>query len=204
MIYGYSSSTAASQLNDKEESFYVDSGITYDGVPASVITGLGHLEGETVQILADGDVMVPQVVSGGQVTLTDGFTTLEGSKVHVGLGYDSVIQPMKLDADTRLGSYLGTTNRLREIVVSFHKSLGIEWATNFASTLDSTIDPEFVKFPFRDTADPMDSSPPLFTGDKSINVLSRHDFDGNIIIKQTQPLPMTVLRMVTKHEVTGR
>jgi hypothetical protein len=203
VVYGYSSSgSVTSQLNDKEQSFYVDSGITYSGVATSTITGLSHLEGETVQILADGDVLVDQVVSGGQVSLTDGNSALTGELVHVGLAYESVIKPMKLEADARLGSYLGTELRIREILVSFYKSLGISWATNVDDDNDGV--PEFTQFPFRDTSNLMDSSPPLFTGDKRIPVLARHSRDGDIIIKQTQPLPMTINKLILKLEVTGR
>jgi hypothetical protein len=203
VVYGYSSSgDVSSQLNDKEQSFYVDSGITYSGVATSTITGLSHLEGEEVQILADGDVMVPQTVSGGQVSITDGNQALTGALVHVGLGYDSTIKPMKIEADARIGAYMGTTLRIREILVSFYKSLGVSWATNVDDDNDG--EPEFTQFPFRDTSNPMDSSPPLFTGDKRIPVLARHSRDGDIIIKQTQPLPMTINKLILKLEVTGR
>jgi len=199
VVYGFSTASAVnSQLSDKEESFYVDAGITYDGVATATVTA-AHLPNTTVQILADGDYLGDVTTdASGIATLPDSLT---GEKIHLGLGYNSVITPMKLEADARIGSSIDTTKKLREIVVSFHNSLGIEWATNYEGNTDSV---EFFKFPFRDTGDAMDSSPPLFTGTKDIPVLSRHAREGDITIRQTQPLPMTILRLTYKFEVTGR
>jgi hypothetical protein len=200
VVYGYSGSgSVGSQLTSKDNSFYVDSGVFYNSTATGTFTGLDHLEGETVSILADGSVYPDQAVSSGSITLPDSATA---SKVSIGLPYDSVIQPMKLEADARLGSHVATTKRVRQAVVSFYKSLGISWATNWDA--DDSGSPTFTEFPFRDTTDPMDSSPPLFTGCKEITLLSRHDKEGNLILKQTQPLPMTILRIVYKLEVTGR
>ena len=181
---------------DKDDAFYVDCGITYSGVAANVISGLDHLEGETVQILGDGDVLPDQVVSSGSITLADSQTA---ATAHIGLAYDSIITPMKLDADSRLGAFMSTQLRVRKLIVRFYQSLGISWATNVE---DPT--PTFTQFPFRDTGDDMDSSPPLFTGDKEIPIMARYSKEGNVTIKQTQPLPMTVLALIKKHQVTGR
>ena len=94
---------------------------------------------------------------------------------------------------------MSTQLRVRKIIVRFYQSLGISWATNVE---DPT--PTFTQFPFRNTADDMDSSPPLFTGDKEIPIMARYSKEGNVTIKQTQPLPMTVLALIKKHQVTGR
>jgi hypothetical protein len=181
---------------DKDDAFYVDSGITYSGVATNTISGLDHLEGETVQILGDGDVLPDQVVSSGSITLADSQTA---ETAQVGLAYESVITPMKLDADSRLGAYMSTKLRIRKIIVRFYNSLGISYATNIE---DPT--PTFTQFPFRDTGDDMDSSPPLFSGDKEIVVRARYGTEGNVTIKQTQPLPMTILALIKKLKVTGR
>ena len=200
VIYGYSGSGSVnSQLTDKDYSFYVDSGVWYDGVATGTVTGLDHLEGETVKILADGDVFPDQTVSGGQITLPDSQT---GEKIAVGLGYDSVIKPMKLEADARIGSTVSTVKKIRRADVSFYKSLGVLWAANWDEDDSGTVN--FQRFPMRDTGDLMDSSPPLFTGTKEIQLLSRHDKEGNLTIKQSDPLPMTILKIVYKYEVTGR
>ena len=48
------------------------------------------------------------------------------------------------------------------------------------------------QIPFRSTADEMGEPIPAFTGDKRVTNLG-WDTNGQITIKQTQPLPLTVL-----------
>lgn len=67
-----------------EDAFFVDCGLTYDGAPATVISGLSHLEGEEVTVLADGGVVEGLTVSGGQITFSSAI-----SKAHIGLSYES-------------------------------------------------------------------------------------------------------------------
>lgn len=64
--------------------FHVDCGLRYSGAAISTVTGLGHLEGETVVALADGNVIRDLVVEGGQVDL--GF---EAKAISIGLPYTS-------------------------------------------------------------------------------------------------------------------
>jgi hypothetical protein len=49
---------------------------------------------------------------------------------------------------------------------------------------------------FRTGSDPMDQAPPLFSGDKLIEWPGGYDFDGYMIVKQEQPLPMTILAIM--------
>ena len=78
--------------DDIEDHFYVDSGITYDGASTTTITGLGHLEGETVKILANGLVQADKTVSSAQITLDTAAT-----KAQIGLGYNAVMQTLPID-----------------------------------------------------------------------------------------------------------
>ena len=80
---------ASRQFSDQADAFFVDCGATYSGVPADVISGLGHLEGKTVSILADGAVHPQRVVTGGSITLD-----IEASTVQIGL-------PIEADLRTR-------------------------------------------------------------------------------------------------------
>lgn len=66
------------------DAWCVDSGLQYSGAPATTLTGLDHLEGETVQVLGDGVVHASKVVAGGQITLANAV-----SKAQVGLGFTS-------------------------------------------------------------------------------------------------------------------
>jgi hypothetical protein len=74
-----------SDFPDIKDSYYVDCGLTYTGVPANSFSGLSHLEGKTVAILGDGVVQPQQVVVGGSITIP-----VEVSKAHIGLPIPNV------------------------------------------------------------------------------------------------------------------
>lgn len=178
------------EWESKEDAFYVDSGLTYDGVATDTVSGADHLEGKTVDVLADGAPVQGLVVSSGSVTLP-----FEASVIHLGLPYETTLQPMRLDVDPSAGVSQGQFKAIREIVVRFYKTLGC----SYSDGIDA-----FETLSFRDTDDEMDDSPPLFTGDKEIEFEGGYEFEGNVILKQSQPLPMTVLAMVIKYQITGR
>ncbi len=168
---------------------------------SNTFTGLLHLAGETVNALGDGAVFQNLTVSAtGTISLPKGDKV---TKIHMGLKYESVVKPMRLEADARIGSFLETEVKLRKIIIRVVDSLGVTYSTNVEDPADNTKFEE-IQFPFRDTRDLMDESPPLFTGSKTIPVQSRHTFDPELVIKQTQPLPMTLLSLIQKYEVTGQ
>ena len=71
----------------------------YGGVPQTIITGLDHLEGETVQVVGDGSYQGEFTVSSGRITLSNGK-----SLVQVGLKYEPQIKPMPLSTNVGSGS----------------------------------------------------------------------------------------------------
>lgn len=72
------------ETDDVEDAFFVDCGLTYSGASATTITGLDHLEGESVVALAGGNVVTGLTVTSGQVTLPYAVT-----KAHIGLSFKS-------------------------------------------------------------------------------------------------------------------
>lgn len=75
---------------DIEHSFCADAGLMYDGAAITTVTGLDHLEGETVAVLADG-VATTKVVSSGSITLSS-----SASVITVGLGYNCDLTSLPL------------------------------------------------------------------------------------------------------------
>jgi hypothetical protein len=176
------------QWEAKEDMFYVDCGVSPGGPIRTEITGLDHLEGKTVSILADGCVEPNQVVAGGKVTIQN-----PSNIIHVGLPYVSELEPMRLDVDPYSGTSMGQVKQIREVVVRVHKSLGMTVGNGVAER----------EVPFRSTDDLMDDSPPLFTGDKVVDFDGDFDSETRMIIKQTEPLPLTILAFVVKYQITG-
>lgn len=172
---------------DVADAFFVDCGLTYDGVPADEISGLDHLEGRTVQVLADGSVHPDCLVSAGSILLNR-----EASKVHVGLGYVSKLQTMRLEAGAQDGTAQGKIKRINSAAIRFYNTVGGKMGVD-EDQLDT--------IPFRSTGDRMDAAVPLFTGDKLIKMPGSYNRDGRIWIEQDQPLPMTVLAIMPQVSV---
>ena len=171
-------------FGDGEDAFYLDSGLTYDGSSTSTITGLNHLEGETVQILADGAAHADKTVSGGAVTLDRA-----AEKVHVGYHYDSTVETLRIEAGGDDGVSQGKIKRIHGVTVRFLETVGADVGpdTNNLDTIQ-----------FRDSSMAMDEAVPLFTGDKEIAFPSGYDNDSRVVVRQTQPLPMTVLAIMRR------
>ena len=165
--------------NDVKDSFFVDSGLTYSGSAATSISGLAHLEGETVSILADGSTHASKTVSSGAITLD-----AAAKEVQVGLPFTSQIQTLRVDEGSRLGSAQGKIKRISEITVLLYRSVGLKVGTT---------DSDLQEISFIDIGSSLSTPIPLFTGQKTIEFVGGYDIDAQILIKQDQPLPMSLL-----------
>jgi hypothetical protein len=68
--------------DDMEDMFFIDSGLTYDSTSTTSISGLDHLEGETVSILGDGAVQPSKTVSSGAITLSEAASVVQVERLH--------------------------------------------------------------------------------------------------------------------------
>ena len=143
------------------------------------LSGLNHLEGQTVSILGDGSVHPDKTVSSGAVTLERYVT-----KAHAGLSYNSTLRTLRVDAGSAMGTSQGKIKRINELTVRLYRSVGLKVGRD-ASNLDIV--------PFRSSAASMDAPISLFTGDKEIELNGNYDTDGQLTIRQDQPLPMNIL-----------
>ena len=160
---------------------FLDSALSYSGSAASTISGLDHLEGQTVSILADGATHPDKTVSSGSVTLDR-----SALNVKVGLAYRSLLQTMRLNAGSQNGTSQGKTKRIYDITVRMFETVGVEVGPNLN---------DMERIPFRSSADLMDEGIPPFTGDKEVEFRGNYETDGFIFVRQTQPLPFTILSL---------
>jgi hypothetical protein len=167
---------------DTDDATFVDSMLTYDGAATTSITGLDHLEGETVHVLTDGAVHPPQVVASGAITLNYLSAT-----VQVGLQYKSKYRSHRPEGGMKDGTAQGKKKRISNVTYRLHKSLGLRHGPS-----EDRAEP----IPFRSSADLMDSAPALFTGDKQAELPRQLDTDGYIYLEQDQPLPLTVVAIM--------
>ena len=170
--------------DDVEDAFFVDNGLTYDSTATTTISGLNHLEGETIQILADGAAHADKTISGGSITLDR-----SASKVHIGYGYTSSLETLRMEAGAEDGIAQGKIKRIHGVTARFFQTVGAELGPD-----NNNLD----RLPFRDSSMSMDQAVPLFNGDKEISFPSGYDNDAKIVIRQTQALPMTVLAIMRR------
>ena len=156
----------------------VDAGITGTVSTATTsVSGLSHLEGETVKIVINDAVFPDAVVASGAIAISVpvGWSNVT---IQVGLGYTSTLKTMRVEAGSQAGKAQGLKKRWNEVKVRLLNTTGVKINGD--------------QLPFRTSSTPMSSGIGLFTGDKRVTNLG-WDRDGIIEIKQEQPLPLTVL-----------
>ena len=167
-----------------EDFKFLDSHLSYSGVAVSALSGLDHLEGETVSILADGATHATKIVSSGSISL-DRLST----KVTVGLPYSSVLQTMRIEngAGQLEGTAQGKIKRISKVILRLFETVGAK----VGPSLDS-----LETVPFRTTSGAMDLPVATFlAGDKEVEFTDDYNTDGFIFVKQDQALPLTVLAL---------
>ena len=146
----------------------------------STLSGLDHLEGETVNILIDGIARDSLVVASGAITITT--PTNGGGEIHAGLEYTSTIKTMRIEAGSQQGTAQSKLKRIAEVFVRVYRSIKMNVGNS-----DSQ---DVVSF------DATDDWIPEFTGDKRIHIPSSWDRDGYIVITQSDPLPLIVTAII--------
>lgn len=148
---------------------------------ATTITGLGHLEGFSVTVLADGSVQGPFTVTGGQITLNPG-----AGIAHIGLAYTADLETLNIEAQLQNGTTQGRKVRVAKVTLRFLNSRG-----GFIGP-DSTHLSELVQR----TGEPMGSPIALFTGDVPETMNADYETGGRVFYRQTDPLPVTILGVI--------
>lgn len=174
---------------DNEDMFFIDSGLTYDSTPTTSISGLSHLEGETVAILGDGAVLPTQVVSGGAITLDESVSVAQ-----VGLPFTYKLKPMRMDQNTSKGTSKGSIKKIAEAVISFYKTLNAKYSDGRTT----------YKIPWRETSAEYSSPPDLVTGDKVVVADGGFDVEDPFQIEGNDPTPCSVRAIIPRIEITGR
>ncbi len=150
----------------------------------STVSGLFHLEGQTVSILADGAVLPSVMVTSGIVTLPNSATA---AVIHLGFGYNSDGQLLRPEAGAADGTALGKTRRMHRVGILMHRSLGLKIGMNFD---------ELTTLVFRTSSDSLSRPPELFSGIRSETVDANYDFENQFCWRQDQPLPSTILAIM--------
>lgn len=115
-----------------EEYIAMDYAVSYSGVATDTVTGLWHLEGETVKVMVDGRAHPDLVVSGGQVTLANNRT---GEVINVGIGNTWIVETQDFEAGAQDGVAHGKTRRITGFKARVLNTLGLYYGAD-ATTYD--------------------------------------------------------------------
>lgn len=172
----------------KADAFIVDCGLQYAGSPINVLGNLYHLEGKNVAILADGAVLTQQVVTAGTVTLATA-----ASKISVGLPIEADIETLPLAILNLPASGQGTTKNVDKAFLRVFNTTGIK-AGPSADKLTA----------LRNRSnEPFGTAPRLRTEEVSIGVTPAWVTDGALFVRQSDPVPTTILSIALGVTVGG-
>lgn len=152
---------------------------------ATTWTGLSHLNGKTVDVVADGSVMPQATVTDGQITLSR-----KAKKIEVGLHYETTIQTLTPEISTTEGTTQNARKRTSEVTLRFLETTGAE--CNGQVLPFRTFGPKILNQPA-----------PLFTGDHYFGKLGWERGEDTLIIQQRQPLPFHLLAIIFTFSSNG-
>ena len=167
--------------SDKTNMGFLDCALRYQGTSTTALSGLAHLEGRVVNIVADGAVHPDRLVRGGAITLERPVTN-----AWIGLGFISTMRSLRFDGSA-LGTVQGKTKRVSRVTIRVHNTIGGEVGPGGSAPMEKLV--------HRDLSDPMDASPPLRSGDFDVYPASDFSIDARLTIRQSEPMPLEVLSL---------
>lgn len=178
-------------FTEVQDAFFVDCGLTYDGSPTTTISGLKHLIGREVSILADGNVHPKVTVQ--ENSYGDGYVTLqrEVSKAHIGIGYVCDLAPLDWEVQTPMGSSTGKVKTVGELHLYVTQTRGYKAGVDASKLTEKK--PEMPA----QSGDPI----PMSEGVVSLNLRSQWRKQGSVLIRVEDPTPMTINKMVPEIEI---
>ena len=167
------------RMTERSKGVFVDAAGVYEGAPTKVVSGLARLEGKTVSILADGAVENQQVVTDGKITLER-----EASRIVVGLPITSTIETLPMTITLRDNSTSSGRNKnVNEVWLRLVESSGV-WAGP---------DEENLVEAKQRKDEPYGEPAEVITGEIAIRLKGKWTNDGEIVVRQLDPLPITIV-----------
>lgn len=146
----------------------------------TTVSNLTWLEGETVGVLADGGQHPDCVVSsGGAITLN-----YPAAKVQIGYRYKSQAKLLRAEAGAADGTSIGKTRRTTRAAIQMHRVGDLSIGTSFNNLIP-------IQFSQADQ-NQADQAVPLFSGIIREGLESAYDFESQVCLEQSSPLPGTI------------
>lgn len=145
------------------------------------VSGLSHLEGKTVEVLADGSYL-------GKFTVSKGAIELDKPVKHVtvGLPYESDFETMDIPVPSQRGTSYGVKKKVSTIHLKMLDTFGGLVGINGFNRM----------MPIKMQAPVLIGGvPPLYSGDYRIEPGADYQEQATITVKQDRPYPLTCLTM---------
>ena len=177
-----------SQETVQDNAHFVDSGLKkYHATPFTSVSGLGHLEGQSLLVYGDGAIQDNKTVASGAVTLASSANTAT-----LGLPYESEVLTLPMMAGPGGGVFAIGKKRMIRVTARLFESIGMKFAMENGTYEDVV---------FRAPDDEMGNAVPLYTGDKEMAPISRSFESQGVSLKCDQPFPLTLLLLAMEYEV---
>jgi len=167
---------------DVTKAWFLDCALQYSGAPVTVISGLDHLNGATVSILADGNVQPQQLVANGTITLQQAAST-----VTVGLPYVSQLQTLCMEPEGMAMQVQDYRKKISAVAVRVADTRGLKVGPSFN---------DLTEIKERSAQVFMGAAVPLFTGDERVVIDNKYLVEDDVCIEQDNPLPCTILGVI--------
>jgi hypothetical protein len=167
------------KLSSKPETMHLDCAVVaHDGDPTTIISGLNHLNGKQVVVLADGVPIFGHTVQNGTITLKN-----TASYVVVGLQYIGTIQSLPLIYEAREGISTGSRRRATNVILQV-----LDSRFGYIGTREDDMYP--IYYPNENLE--------LYSGVLTEDLSSEYDYYGQVTIEQRHPYPFNILNWTVR------
>lgn len=185
-------------IDNSDDDVYVDSAVVYSGSATRSLSGLSHLEGETVRVWGDGVDKGEYTVSSGAITIPTTKSAVESA--HIGYAYNADLEIMPIDIP--IPNTGGTTQtlkaRINEVIVILYDTLGLEYGET-PETLQA--------LPFRSSGDAMDGPPSkageLYPEERLLTFTGNWSRAPTVYLRSSGPFPCTIISLMARMEVNS-
>lgn len=179
--------TAPMEYSTLDDAFFVDCGLSYSGVATNTLSGLTHLEGQSVDVLYKTEagkwfVAKGRTVSAGEITLPAAATCVAA---HVGLPYEGTAETLELDVGGKDGSLVGRRKKVAAVILSLFETdvSGLQIRSKLRGAWENIAIP---------TNAVSDGSITLFTGNVKVPIDDSWEGQGKVEIRHVNPTPCTI------------
>lgn len=159
----------------------LDDALFYSGAAISTVTGLHHLEGETVAALADGFLVTGLVVTNGAVTLPSASFPDGATKILVGYQPPAPeISPLPVLGADSSGRLEGKRKRFTGVALKLIRSCGV-----YAGPTESSV----YELKLRASNAPINQPTAPYSGTQHVTFTPKAPADGTFIVRGTGGLP---------------